>query len=157
MEVEQNYWRKCSTCKKEIGFNTIYQVCNVSTCKKWVYCSVDCWNLHNPVMNHKSSWAEEMRSPRKENAQAIVEAGPRRILIQDKSQTSQSSLEGQANEGEILIVASKLKQYIKDKYDMNTSANVMEILSHKVRRLTERAVEKARSEGRKTVMDRDYE
>jgi histone H3/H4 len=58
---------------------------------------------------------------------------------------------------EILIVASKIKQYIKDKYDMNTSANVMEALSRDVRRLTDRAVEKARSEGRKTVMDRDYE
>ncbi|MBC7537597.1 MAG: hypothetical protein H7281_02155 [Bacteriovorax sp.] len=58
---------------------------------------------------------------------------------------------------EILIVASKLKQYIKDKYDMNTAANVMEALSRDVRRLTDRAVEKARSEGRKTVMDRDYE
>jgi len=150
MEIEQNYWRKCSTCKKEIGFNTIYQVCNVSSCKKWVYCSVDCWNLHNPVMNHKSSWAEEMRSPRVENAQASGEVGPRRILIQ-------RPLESSVDEQEILIVASKLKQYIKDKHDMNTSANVMEILSQKVRRLTDRAVEKARGEGRKTLMDRDYE
>jgi histone H3/H4 len=40
---------------------------------------------------------------------------------------------------------------------MNTAANVMDILSEKVRRLTDRAVEKARSEGRKTLMDRDYD
>ncbi len=155
MEESQNYWRKCSTCKKEIGFNTIYQICNVSTCKKWVYCSVDCWNMHNPVMNHKSSWAEEMRSPRKENVviENSTSSTPRRILIQSKPTSTESS----ATEGEILIVASKLKQYIKDKYDMNTSGNVMEILSQEVRRITDRAVEKARSEGRKTVMDRDYE
>lgn len=155
MEESQNYWRKCSTCKKEIGFNTIYQICNVSTCKKWVYCSVDCWNMHNPVMNHKSSWAEEMRSPRKENVviENSTSSAPRRILIQSKP----TSTESRATEGEILIVASKLKQYIKDKYDMNTSGNVMEILSQEVRRITDRAVEKARSEGRKTVMDRDYE
>lgn len=151
MEEAQSYWRKCGSCKKEIGFNTIYQICNVSTCRKMVFCSVDCWNLHNPVMNHKSSWAEEMRSPRKEDFVSSSESAPRRIIVQAKPTS------GDANEEEILIVASKLKQYIKDRYDMNTSANVMEALSRDVRRLTDRAVEKARSEGRKTVMDRDYE
>ena len=154
MEESQTYWRKCSTCKREIGFNTVYQVCNVSSCRKWVYCSVDCWNMHNPVMNHKSSWAEEMRSPKKESVEAVSENTPRRIIVANKPQSTQAS---SADEAEILIVASKLKQYIKDKYDMNTSAGVMEILSHQVRRITDRAVDKAKSEGRKTVMDRDYE
>lgn len=152
------YWRKCGSCKKEIGFNTVYQVCNVSTCRKLVFCSVDCWNLHNPVMNHKSSWAEERRSPKKEDYLAEdnseMETGPRRIIVQPKNVTPAVD---SAVEQEILIVASKLKAYIKDKYDMNTSAGVMDTLSDKVRRLTDRAVEKARSEGRKTVMDRDYE
>lgn len=156
MEESQNYWRKCSTCKREIGFNTIYQVCNVSTCKKWVYCSVDCWNMHNPVMNHKSSWAEERRSPKKEEFLADHDASPRRIIVASKP-ASLASQNNSADEEEILIVASKLKAYIKDKHDMSTSANVMEILSNQVRRLTDRAAEKARSEGRKTVMDRDYE
>jgi histone H3/H4 len=156
MDQVNSYWRKCGSCKKEIGFNTIYQMCNVSTCRKLVFCSVDCWNLHNPVMNHKSSWAEENRSPRKE--EVLVDnndsgQSPRRILVQSKSSTPASVDDSL----EILIVASKLKQYIKDKYDMNTAGNVMEALSRDVRRLTDRAVEKARSEGRKTVMDRDYE
>lgn len=154
MEESQNYWRKCGSCKKEIGFNTIYQACNVSTCRKLVFCSVDCWNLHNPVMNHKSSWAEENRSPKKENFIPETEGSPRRILVQSKSS---GTAEETGHSDDILIVASKLKAYIKDKYDMNTSGNVMEALSRDVRRLTDRAVEKARSEGRKTVMDRDYE
>lgn len=154
MEETQNYWRKCGSCKKEIGFNTNYQACNVSTCKKLVFCSVDCWNLHNPVMNHKSSWAEENRSPRKENFVPDSDGAPRRILVQPKSS---ASTDDSGHSDDILIVASKLKAYIKDRYDMNTSANVMEALSRDVRRLTDRAVEKARSEGRKTVMDRDYE
>lgn len=153
MEGTQSYWRKCGSCKKEIGFNTVYQSCNVSTCKKLVFCSVDCWNLHNPVMNHKSSWAEENRSPKKENYVPESDSGPRRIIVASKPA---SQPQNEVDE-EILIVASKLKAYIKDKYDMNTSANVMEALSYQVRRLTDRAVEKARSEGRKTVMDRDYE
>ena len=158
MEENQNYWRKCGTCKKEIGFNSVYQMCNVSTCKKLVFCSVDCWNLHNPVMNHKSSWAEENRSPKKEDylKESPTQAAPRRIIVQSKS-SNESTVVNQASEEEILIVASKLKAYIKDKYDMNTSADVMEILSHQVRRLTDKAVSKARAEGRKTVMDRDYE
>lgn len=155
MDEVNNYWRKCGSCKKEIGYNVIYQVCNVSSCRKLIFCSVDCWNLHNPVMNHKSSWAEENRSPRKEEivSENDDSIAPRRILVQTKS----SSINQSNDAHEILIVASKLKQYIKDKYDMNTAANVMEALSRDVRRLTDQAVLKAKSEGRKTVMDRDYE
>lgn len=150
MEGIASYWRKCGSCKKEIGFNTVYQLCNVSSCRKLVFCSVDCWNLHNPVMNHKSSWAEENRSPKTMESE---ESSPRRIIVASKSTLEKSNDEN----FEILIVASKLKQYIKDKYDMNTSANVLDALSSDVRRLTDRAVGKARADGRKTVMDRDYE
>lgn len=154
--TEVNYWRKCGSCKKEIGFNTIYQACNVSTCRKLVFCSVDCWNLHNPVMNHKNSWAEENKSPRKEDYKVGSDNdAPRRIMI--NTRPAESTATGSANEEEILIVASKLKQYIKDKHDMNTAANVMEVLSNIVRRQTDRAISKARSEGRKTLMDRDFE
>lgn len=156
--TEATYWRKCGSCKKEIGFNTIYQACNVSTCRKLVFCSVDCWNLHNPVMNHKSSWAEENRSPRKENyVSSLDENAPRRIIVGAKTAGMASDQIGEASEEEILIVASKLKQYIKDKYDLNTSANVMEALSTIVRRHADKACMRARSEGRKTVMDRDFE
>lgn len=59
--------------------------------------------------------------------------------------------------GEVLVVASKLKNYIKDKSGMNTSAAVMPALSDKIRRLADEAVENARREGRKTVMDRDFQ
>lgn len=57
---------------------------------------------------------------------------------------------------DILIVASKLKDYIRAKADMNTSADVMDILSDIVRMRTDEAIENARREGRKTVLDRDY-
>ena len=149
-----SYWRKCGSCKKEIAFNSIYQACNVSTCRKLVFCTVDCWNLHNPVMNHKNSWAEEERSPKEENSLDVAVA-PRRILVQSKTPLAPTAHTDDS--AEILIVASKLKQYIKDKFDMNTSSGVMEALSREVRHLTDRASEKARSEGRKTIMDRDYE
>lgn len=156
--MEQSYWRKCGSCKKEIGFNTIYQACNVSSCRKLVFCSVDCWNLHNPVMNHKSSWAEENRSPRQEDFKPEASEGvPRRIIVNSKPEISRDVISASANEEDILIVASKLKQYIKDKHDLNTSANVMDALSSIVRRATDKAVVRAKSEGRKTLMDRDFD
>jgi len=55
-----------------------------------------------------------------------------------------------------LVVASKLKAYIKQKSEMNTSASVFPILSEKLRALCDQAIEHAKSEKRKTVMDRDF-
>ena len=150
--METTSWRKCGGCKKDIGFNTIYQVCSVSSCSKHVYCSVNCWDLHNPIMNHKSSWAEEKRSPAKPDAVSEASEGTRRVIVTPKQTISEVS-----DSTEVLIVASKLKQYIKDKYDMNTAASVMDALSNNVRRMTDKAADKARSEGRKTIMDRDFD
>lgn len=57
---------------------------------------------------------------------------------------------------EVLVVASKVKNYIRGKSQMNTSAAVMDALSEKVRMLCDQAIENAKREGRKTVMDRDF-
>jgi histone H3/H4 len=56
---------------------------------------------------------------------------------------------------EILIVISKLKNYIRAKSGMNTAGSVAEALSDRVRSLCDQAIESARKDGRKTVMDRD--
>lgn len=152
--MEQNYWRKCSTCKKEIGFRAIYQKCSVSTCRKSVYCSVTCWDVHNPIMNHKSAWAEEERAPSKEEAMAqenSAERQPKRVIVSSKPASNNANYPK-----DVLIVASKLKAYVKERYDLNTSANVMDKLSDLVRELTDKAVENAGREGRKTLMDRDF-
>ncbi len=58
---------------------------------------------------------------------------------------------------EVLVVASKVKQLIKEKSELNTSASVMDALSKIVVREVEAAIEKAKADGRKTVMDRDFE
>jgi histone H3/H4 len=60
------------------------------------------------------------------------------------------------SDNEVLVVASKIKSYIKDKGDMKTSANVLEVLSDRLRALCDKAIESARSDGRKTVLDRDF-
>lgn len=56
---------------------------------------------------------------------------------------------------DVLVVASKVKKYIKDKADMNTSASTIEALSEAVAKLCDQAIENARGDGRKTVKDRD--
>lgn len=59
-------------------------------------------------------------------------------------------------EQEVLVVVSKLKNYIRAKSGLNTSGNVATVLSELVRRECDNAIEKAKLEGRKTVMDRDF-
>src|ERR1041385_3728637 len=67
---EQNYWRKCSACKRPIGFGQIYQECSVSTCSRkrsgFAFCSVPCWASHVPTFRHRDAWALEKTAPTKE-------------------------------------------------------------------------------------------
>lgn len=58
---------------------------------------------------------------------------------------------------DILVVVSKVKKKIKDTYGMNTSANAMEALTRVIERECEKAANNAKADGRKTVMDRDFE
>ncbi len=57
---------------------------------------------------------------------------------------------------DVLVVASKLKVYVRATSGMNTSDDVMEALSIRLRNLCDDAVERARADGRKTVMARDF-
>ena len=58
-------------------------------------------------------------------------------------------------ETDVLVVASKVKKYIKDSSDMNTSASTFDELTKRIRVLSDKAVESARMKGRKTVMYED--
>lgn len=57
---------------------------------------------------------------------------------------------------EVLVVVSKLKNYIRTASGMNTAGNVAAALSDEIRRMCDKAIENARNDGRKTVMDRDF-
>lgn len=61
-----------------------------------------------------------------------------------------------SGEDDILVVVSKLKKYIRSKSGMNTSDTVMPVLSEHLRKVCDRAIQKAAEEGRKTVLDRDF-
>jgi histone H3/H4 len=56
---------------------------------------------------------------------------------------------------EALVVASKVKAYIKEKGDLKCSAAVIDALSDKVRALCDAAIESAKADKRKTVQDKD--
>ncbi|MFZ3230057.1 MAG: hypothetical protein WA160_07625 [Pseudobdellovibrio sp.] len=56
---------------------------------------------------------------------------------------------------DVLVVTSKVKKYIKEKSEMNTSAETVDILSKAVERLCAKGIESAKADGRKTVMARD--
>jgi histone H3/H4 len=56
---------------------------------------------------------------------------------------------------EILVVTSKVKKFIKEKGEMNTSAETIDMLTKAVERLCAKGIESAKADGRKTVMARD--
>lgn len=56
---------------------------------------------------------------------------------------------------DVLVVASKLKKYVKARSGMNTSDAVMQVISDRVRDLCDEAMRNAAADGRKTVKDRD--
>ncbi len=56
----------------------------------------------------------------------------------------------------VLVVVSKLKNYIKSTADLNTSGEVPSVLTKAVEILCNEAIENAKKDGRKTVMERDF-
>ncbi len=64
---------------------------------------------------------------------------------------------GSSEKEEILIVVSKMKDYIQKTAGLNTSGTVAAVISNRIRALCDEAVKNATTDGRKTVMDRDFQ
>jgi hypothetical protein len=159
-------WRRCSSCKTDIGFGATYWVCSVSTCNQrrtgLAFCSTECWDAHLGLVRHRESFAVEKRAPSREEHTREQRAAPaptakrtpeRRIARPSAPSPRESRPELPRD---ILIVASKLKQYVRARSGMNTSDRVMEVLSDKVRALADAAIDRARRADRKTLLDRDF-
>ncbi len=58
---------------------------------------------------------------------------------------------------ESLVVASKIKKYIKENEGLNTSSQAFEQLTVRVQKACLKAIENAKNSKRKTVMDRDFQ
>ena len=112
------------------------------------------------MMNHRNAWAEEQRAPslqqweRELAAEEEAQAGKRRRRVVSTPNLPEPAAGG--GSGEVLIVASKLKQHIRDQSGMNTSGDVTTKLSDLVRELCTEAIRNAATDERKTVMGRDF-
>jgi histone H3/H4 len=180
MADDASYWRRCSSCKNEIGYSTTYWVCSVSTCTRkrtgMVFCSVSCWEMHLPMMRHRESYAVEKHSPtqaqwlreqQEEAAHARAAPAPSAPAIRRRGAESSNAggepASGAAEEyvsdddlpRDILVISSKLKQYIRARAGMNTSDGVLDVLSDHLRAICRQAIRNAAQDGRKTVLDRD--
>jgi hypothetical protein len=166
-------WKRCSTCKKEIAFGRTYYLCSVSTCTRkrtgFTFCSVECWEEHLPMMRHREAWAVEEKAPTQQEwarqraeeegppdkpsgrAEAVASAPVRRRVVSTKEPPVP------AGPHEVLVIASRLKNYIKEVHGMNTSDGVLEPLSAELRRIANRAARNAAEDGRKTILDRDLD
>ncbi len=158
--MDEEAWRKCSTCKNPIAHSIVFYECSVSTCNRkrlpLFFCSVECWDAHVPMMRHRDAWAIEKTSPSKSDVARETEAAdaaakkkeaPRRIV-------TEAATNGDVPQ-DVLIIASKLKSYIKARSGMNTSDGVMRALSDHVRQICNEAIRNAARDDRKTVLDRD--
>lgn len=150
----ENSWRACGSCKKPIQLGARYYQCGIATCKKTAYCSMPCFDDHLPVFRHKDAWAEEKTAPKVKEAETASPTVSRLAtahLTQGAKTTAPTD-----TPHDILIVASKLKDYVRAKSGLNTSANVLERLSDMIRLQCDKAIERAEKDNRKTVMDRDF-
>jgi hypothetical protein len=130
------------------------------------FCGMSCFDAHLPMMRHRDAWAEEERAPTREQALAAEraeredEADERAAADPDGSAAQPGRRMAQApvdtSDPDVLIVVSKLKKFIKSTSGMNTSDNVFPVLSKHLRELSVAALRQAATDGRKTVLDRDF-
>ncbi|HEY3234237.1 MAG TPA: hypothetical protein VGJ84_05950 [Polyangiaceae bacterium] len=172
-------FRVCSICRKPIPFEERYYRCSVSTCNQGksalFFCSVACFEAHVPDMRHKDAWAEQATAPSREAWEASAETKAPQNAVPEEGEESGESEERTAGgvarrvvttglpaekdapaKAEVLVVVSKLKQYIRERAGMKTSDAVAPVLSDHLRALCDRAIRSAAADGRKTVLDRDF-
>lgn len=176
-------WRRCSACKKDIALASVYWVCSVSTCNRartaLVFCSVDCWEIHLPTERHRQAFAVEARAPRvpdpsegvlrmrttsghgpvsgtgmAPNAKVPSGNAIGAISLVRRASAAASAAD-ESSPTDILVVASKLKEYVREGSGFHTSDRVMLVLSDVLRKLCDQAISNARRAGRDTVLDRD--
>jgi hypothetical protein len=150
-----------------------------------VFCSVDCWEIHLPTERHREAWAVEARAPKVPDppdapVRMRTTTGHGPVHPPGASSTTAGAAsklpatpspgtagraraaagaaepaELQSSPTDVLVVASKLKTYIREGSGFNTSDRVMLVLSDVLRRLCDEAMRNARRSGRDTVLDRD--
>lgn len=169
---EPEFFRQCTTCKKPIAFGANYLQCSVSTCNRaklaQFFCTLACWDAHLPEARHRDAWAEPMKAPtleafrreQQEEEDREARSTARERVMSDEADKRRRIIGATSGAEDlpqdVLVVVSKLKAYVKARSGMNTSDAVVEVLSTKIRKLCDAAIEVAHADGRKTVLDRDF-
>jgi hypothetical protein len=168
---EPEFFRLCTTCKKQIVYGADYMQCSVSTCNRnklaQFFCSLNCWDAHLPEARHRDAWAEPMKAPtreavrreQQEEQEREAQANARKSNMSEDIEKRRRVVGATSAEElpqDVLVVVSKMKAYVKARSGMNTSDGVTDVLSDKIRKLCDAAIEVALADGRKTVMDRDF-
>ena len=152
-------WRRCSACKQPIAFGALYWACSVSTCNRertaLHFCSVSCWEVHLPGANHREAWAVEKRAPASVESPTAASAPAAQAKAAPTRRIPVTAPRPPAAPEEVLIVASRLKDYIRAKSGYNTSDGVLDPLSDIVRAACDEAIKAAQRDGRMTVLERD--
>lgn len=160
MSAEEAFFRRCSVCREPIAFEATYFRCSVSTCNRkrmpLYFCSVGCWDAHQADARHRDAGAEETRAPtrlawEKEQAEGREKEAARAA---EPGAPALQKVGGAAGR-EVLVVTSRLKDYVRERSGMNTSDRALAVLSDHVRELCDSAIAAAGKDGRKTVMERD--
>lgn len=166
--TEPGTWRRCSACKQPIALGAPYWVCNVSTCNRartaLAFCSLTCWEVHLPGANHREAWALERTAPR--TAEPATGSGAAASARSAPAASAAAERAGQrrlvrptpgrnAAPREVLVIASRLKDYVRARSGFHTSDAVLESLSDAIRNLCDEAILKAEREGRRTILERD--
>jgi histone H3/H4 len=156
-------WRQCNICKTPIAYQGAYFICSVSTCNRkrtgMVFCSMPCFDAHLPMMRHRDAWAEPQTAPTREQALREQEAEAKSEADQAPARRLAATASVSATSGadaDVLVVVSKLKKFIKATSGMSTSDSVVTVLSQHLRELAVAALRHAATDGRKTVLDRDF-
>jgi hypothetical protein len=160
-------WKVCSICRTPILHGAQYFLCSVSTCRSkrtgLFFCSLPCFEAHLPTLRHRDAWAEQERAPTQaqaaaeaaksaaEPAASMTEEAPRRRIVGAAPELPEEDAK------DVLVVVSKLKKFVRDRSGMNTSDSAVSVLSDHLRWLSIEALRQAAADGRKTVMDRDFE
>ncbi|MEO7036336.1 MAG: hypothetical protein ABI548_20500 [Polyangiaceae bacterium] len=167
---DPEFFKLCTTCKRPIAFGQSYMQCSVSTCNRaklaQFFCSLPCWDAHLPEARHRDAWAEPMKAPTLEafrSEQHNEHERETRVSARESNMSEEAEkrrrIIGAPTEElpqDVLVVVSKMKAYVKARSGMNTSDGVTDVLSAKIRRMCDAAIEVANADGRKTVMDRDF-
>ena len=166
-------WMVCSACRKELPYSSVYYACSVSTCNRkatrLVFCSVSCWDSHVAILRHKDAWAIQEKAPASSSHTASTPSAPAPAAPVPKAfappvpaqhvtpapRLPSAEAESTAEDGEVLVVVSKMKKYIRDRSEMNTADAVADGLSNHIRALCDAAIRAAAQDGRKTVLPRD--